>query len=575
MRYQGLGRKENPTERAIVEVVHPDGTYDCRVPGRPHPYTRLQTCGGQRPLHVGQTVEVAFVDYQRTGRRWMPFILGASKSHLGSGTSRGRVSRGLAWHNGVEGTPDYTGSLYSLDTGYRKWRLDTGWSIPGPWVSIVGYTTHQGYIVTLHNSHLRCYDAASGQLVWQRTVSGAVGMRYNPTLQELLAISLAGLASFTVLNADTGEVVWSTSEGVYHLGGLGIVPHLDRIYNLTPPSGYAGQWDPAFARWVRTSAGYQRTAPLTLAHPFSPGQTAGHGLGWSMSNISPSGTVGYTISNRRNNVLTMRFKEETYRKNTYNMTTTVGWSPPSNLWWDEVIETPVGLNPEGILNVNYQYFRNDCKRVWSWGWKQEYREGCWGLLDLATETCDVRESFVAEPPPVPTENYSNPVYWQDDRSWRDETVAPRPGVDYLFSGVTLSSPFVPYRVYQGMAADGSFYGSYVWDSQGNRWGDRGNYSAGLQPAAGPILVRSATIVQNAQRHVLWSGPSGDFFTGHGGESTRGEDPWVLVASPGGWHFRDFRTGAVLGPWAGRTPVMVSAGIIYDTDDDGNLRRWVG
>jgi hypothetical protein len=72
---------------------------------------------------------------------------------------------------------------------------------------------------------------------------------------------------------------------------------------------------------------------------------------------------------------------------------------------------------------------------------------------------------------------------------------------------------------------------------------------------------------------LWTLSAGDPFTGYGGESTRGEDPWVLVSSPGGWHFRDFRTGAVLGPWAGSMPVMVSAGIIYDTDDDGNLRRW--
>ena len=97
------------------------------------------------------------------------------------------------------------------------------------------------------------------------------------------------------------------------------------------------------------------------------------------------------------------------------------------------------------------------------------------------------------------------------------------------------------------------------------------------PSQGALAAvqNRATSVQSMTRDlsILWSLPAGDFFTGHGGESTRGEDPWVLVSSPGGWHFRDFRTGAVLGPWAGSMPVMVSAGIIYDTDDDGNLRRW--
>jgi hypothetical protein len=82
-----------------------------------------------------------------------------------------------------------------------------------------------------------------------------------------------------------------------------------------------------------------------------------------------------------------------------------------------------------------------------------------------------------------------------------------------------------------------------------------------------------SVIQNLA--PLWSLPSGYFFSGHGGESTRGEDSWVLASSPSEYHFRDFRTGALLGPWAGSTPVMVSAGIIYDTDDDGNLRRWVG
>ena len=190
MRFQGLGRKENPTERAIVEVVHPDGTYDCRVPGRPHPYTRLQTCGGQRPLHVGQTVEVAFVDYQRTGRRWMPFILGASKSHLESGMSRGRVSRGLAWHNGQHGTPDYTGSLYSLDTGYRKWRHDAGWSIPGPWDAIIGYTVDQGYILTVRDKDVRCYLAENGAPAWEYELPQA-GARpvYNPARREVVFVA--------------------------------------------------------------------------------------------------------------------------------------------------------------------------------------------------------------------------------------------------------------------------------------------------------------------------------------------------------------------------------------------------
>ena len=512
MRYQGLGRKENPTERAIVEVIHSDGTYDCRVPGRSHPYTRLQSCEGQTPLHVGQTVEVAFVDYQRTGRRWMPFILGASKSHLGSGTSRGRVSRGLAWHNGVEGKPDYTGSLYSLDTGYRKWRLDTGWSIPGSWDAIIGYTIDQGYILTVKGKDVRCYLAENGALAWEHELPEDGGRPiYNPKRQEVVFFynynRIDAIIEATTGSLLAGSHVLPTKAGrsVYRAFIWG-----DRLYE-----GRYYQWndyprDPYSHIWVRSgSAGYVPVGDVAWEIPKPP---------WMQPHQSRPG-VFYPFNHICNGKAAFVIHQHTTH-----------------------------------------LYKTDNRRAWV----------CLSLLDFATGINAITDVTYG-PPPIGEGYYSLTVNQHVTAMSRD---------GYMY-GMFL------YDKSDGSQFNHiSYYAS--WKPDGTRL-HTGPVESGWDPILRKPLILSPctsslavvrdldtdtwSVIQNLA--PLWSLPSGDFFSGHGGESTRGEDSWALVASLNGLHFRDFRTGALLGPWAGSTPVMVSAGIIYDTDDDGNLRRWVG
>jgi len=205
-------------------------------------------------------------------------------------------------------------------------------------------------------------------------------------------------------------------------------------------------------------------------------------------------------------------------------------------------------------------------------WEFTAKEGCWGFLDLSTGECTLREVFAPEPFVSPAENYENPSYWRDTRNYVGDPLLPYPPHTYgplLEATSTIVSP-------SGiMAADGDFYGSHAWTAAGSRSAAPLSGPTRAPACGGRVGRRDGDTwhVAKPDGSVLWSLSVGDSFTGYGGESTRGEDPWVLVSSPGGWHFRDFRTGAVLGPWAGSMPVMVSAGIIYDTDDDGNLRRW--
>lgn len=518
MRFQGLGRKENPTERAIVEVVHPDGTYDCRVPGRPHPYTRLQTCGGQRPLHVGQTVEVAFVDYQRTGRRWMPFILGASKSHLESGMSRGRVSRGLAWHNGVDGTPDYTGSLYSLDTGYRKWKHDAGWSIPGPWDAIIGYTVDQGYILTVHGKDVHCYLAENGAPAWEYELpQDGSSPVYNPARREVVFLGFFGDSTYVdaILDAVSGRIM----AGSHSLGFSSI--------------GYPYVWGekiliPARSSW-NVITGDQKPSSV-----------------WTRN-----GSAGYT------------FKREFYLTQA-----DISWG---NGYWGPYAQ-PGAIRWTGEMFISgkrlyyYSEYENSDKLPDTYGEDRSWR--CLGVLDLDTESSAIVDNTFGTPEPIGGYGANVNI---------EPVVVTRDGYLHGVLEGRRSPSILSYRFIEwGPDGHRTFEGPIV---QGTTKISSPDYLA--TPIFQPRLCNRDLVVARVTAGTcvmqngspLWSLPSGDRFTGYGGESTRGEDPWVLVSSPGGWHFRDFETGAVLGAWAGSMPVMVSAGIIYDTDDDGNLRRW--
>jgi hypothetical protein len=512
MRFQGLGRKENPTERAIVEVVHPDGTYDCRVPGRPHPYTRLQTCGGQRPLHVGQTVEVAFVDYQRTGRRWMPFILGASKSHLESGMSRGRVSRGLAWHNGADGTPDYTGSLYSLDTGYRKWRHDAGWSIPGPWDAIIGYTVDQGYILTVHGKDVHCYLAENGAPAWEYELPQAGGKPvYNPARREVVFWRRYGdsLCIDAILDAATGQSM--ADSHVLDAPGAGR-PYLwgDKLFWIKYSGGRPYEQPPSLI-WTRSgTAGYTSLRTIYL---MQADISWGNGIWKSMGAVGPAEGISTAQF-----VYGKRFYY-TYQYDNSNM----------------IPDTP-----------SDQYER----RAWE----------CLGVLDLETESSTITDNTFGTPGPIGGENVM---------IFLDLMVARSGHLHGILWGYIPYAVLSPVTRYVRYGSDGrrTFEGPIVRD--------KSDFYRGICNDDLVVVATSGSIVILKDGSPLWTLPAGDRFTGYGGESTRGEASWVLAYSPGGYHFRDFRTGAVLGPWAGSTPVMVSAGIIYDTDDDGNLCRWVG
>lgn len=525
MRFQGLGRKENPTERAIVEVVHPDGTYDCRVPGRPHPYTRLQTCGGQRPLHVGQTVEVAFVDYQRTGRRWMPFILGASKSHLESGMSRGRVSRGLSWHNGVAGTPDYTGSLYSLDTGYRPWKLDAGWSIPGPWVSIIGYTVDQGYILTVHGKDVRCYLAENGAPAWEYELPQE-GSRpvYNPARREVVLWGFFGddLRVEAILDAVSGRIMAGSHSLDYSGNGYPYV-WADKILY------------PARSRW-NVLTGDQKPSSV-----------------WTRN-----GSAGYTS-----------------KREFYLTQTDISWG--NGYWGQHYLPGAIRWTGEMFISGKRLYYYSDYQN--SDKLPDTYREDrawrCLGVLDLDTESSAIVDNTFGTPEPIG--GYGayvdiNPVVVTRDGYLHGVLEGRR-------SPSILSYRFLEWgpdghRTFEGPIVQGitnasspDFLGAPKFDP---RLHSRDLVVASIVVGVLPPAFATCVLQDGSP---LWTLPAGDSFSGHGGESTRGEAPWVLVYSQDGYHFRDFRTGAVLGPWAGRTPVMVSAGIIYDKDDDGNLRRW--
>ncbi len=285
----GLGRGEQPTERAIVEAVYDDGTCDCRVPGRPHPYTRLSSCSGRFRPHVGQTVTIAFIDYHRTGRRWMPFILGTNSGVLGSGVSTGSESRALAWHNGVTGAPDYTGSLYVMGAGYRPWKLDAGWSIPGPWDAIIGYTVDQGYILTVRGQQVRCCRESNGALAWSRDdmPEGARPV-YNPARREVVLLRQAspwthvdGILDAVTGGAVGGHTAWamggSSLEGLFVWG--------DRLYDMR-----LGLANPRL--WTRERDVYEPAGELALAQPSVP-WTAPLALWQSATTATPAGLAPY------------------------------------------------------------------------------------------------------------------------------------------------------------------------------------------------------------------------------------------------------------------------------------------
>jgi hypothetical protein len=592
-----LGRSEQPTERAIVEVVHEDGTCDCRVPGRPHPYTRLSSCSGRFRPHVGQTVEVAFIDYHRTGRRWLPFILGPSSACMGSGVSTGRESRHLAWHNGVAGTPNYTGSRYVLDTGYRPWKLDAGWSIPGHWQAIIGYTVDQGYILTVLGQQVRCYYAGNGALAWSQTLSSS-GLQplsppwtkpvYNPARREVVFLRQETPWTHVdaILDAVTGAVVgghtaWHNPatldlEGVYIWG--------DWLYDLRPTSGYAGQLPFSFQRYRRDGpSGYTLEGAVTLAHPFVPGNLGGEGLYWAgLTRATPDGLVPYTVENISSTFLCRMERLPSYEYWTVRIYGGQGYSPPPTLLYDRVEEH----------GGWYTFYRNSIGEA-----HQHYsfstKSGCMGLLDLGPGTSSVRDAVQAPPisDPAPDGRYA---YWWDHRWYSTDYLAPHLDQDWPPHGAThYRDSNAGIALYSLMAADGDFYGhSYEVSFEGSfETGSRYEYrswtaNGGLRavsslkrsrqgPASGgrAVAFSEGWHAIGPEGSILWSLPDGAIFTGHGGEAEDGAGAWVLVDNSGSYQFRDFNTGTVLGQWSGHKPAMISAGIIYDIDDAGNLRRW--
>lgn len=533
----------------------------------------------------GDQVVVGFVD--RDPKK--PFIVGHG-GFLGSGVSTGSESRALAWHNGVAGTPNYTGSRYVLDTGYRPWKLDAGWSIPGPWNAIIGYTVDQGYILTVRGRQVRCYRAGNGALAWSwdLATSGAKPV-YNPARREVVFLRQASVWTHVdvILDAVTGAVVGGPTawlnmaardlEGVYIWG--------DWIYDLRPTGGYAGQFPFPFQRYRRDGpSGYTLEGAVTLAHPFVPGDLGGEGLYWAgLTRATPDGLVPYTVRNIPSSTFLCRMERlPSYEYWTVRIYGGPGYSPDPTLLYDRVEEH----------GGWYTFYRNSIGEA-----HQHYRfgtqSGCMGLLDLGSGISSVRDA-VQPPPfsdPAPDGRYT---YWFDHRHYSTDYLAPNPDRDFPPHGVThyLESN-AGMAVYGLMAADGDFYGNSYWQSyegstetghsdEYRSWTAKGVLRAVSPlrwiregPASGGRAVASSEgwHVIGPEGSILWSLPDGASFTGHGGETVTGDNAWVLTTGEGGYKFRNFKTGAVLGEWTGNKPVMVSAGVIYDTDGDGNLRRW--
>lgn len=507
--FPGLGRSEHPTERAIVEVVHEDGTCDCRVPGRPHPYTRLASCSGKFRPHVGQTVEVAFIDYHRTGRRWLPFILGPSSACMGSGISSGGGPMVLAWHNGVAGTPNYTGSRYVLDTGYRPWKMDAGWSIPGPWNAIIGYTVDQGYILTVLGQQVRCYRANNGALVWSYDLPAEDAKPlYNPARREVVFLR-AGSPYVTpiqthvdvILDAVTGTVVGGHTawQRTSNLPLNGVVVWSDWIYDLRPRGDSLDPYtDPR--RFRRSGdGGYTPEGTLAMAQPSIP------------------------------------------------------WASSVRDWYGG-LATPAGQAPyamfgSGPVGSGFRYW------------------GSVGMLDLDAGTSSITD-VLHGPPPTTGESSGAHGFTVD-------TISP----DGTCVGRMQNGPTVHDNcVYEVMwDANGTRLATHrepnwpmlTWDTPRTLFPP----SAGRRIVADDNNTHQQSVVRDLSE-TLWTLPDGAYVTGHGGETSSGEDAWILTMGDEGYMFRDFDSGAVLGAWAGAWPVMVSAGVIYDTGGAGNLRRWM-
>jgi len=454
----------------------------------------------------------------------MPFVISSTgPRRTTSPIPTPEVSRGLSWHNGVAGTPDYTGSLYSLDTGYRPWQLDAGWSIPGPWNAIIGYTVDQGYILTVSGQQVRCYHAGNAALAWthELPVAGARPV-YNPARREVVFLrdSWPKIYVDIVLEASTGSAVGGSFSWDFINGSGFVVVYNDLIYDL----GHTEDRDPAV--FIRDGINGYR---------FLRNQTIDTSSGLS------GGTSSYHIP---------------------GLVTADGIAPYYVLGSKMVAESE-----HNHLYDGYQYWY------------------AIGILDLSTGSSSITETVLGPPPREYGIFGHYHKYYMEARITK---MAPD-GISYgrVTGYFTISPPDGdPYPRVEILLA--------AWDTSGARLATHGSLGWDTFPRTDyyriehPLSGRRASATGlmgegNPQTCVvkdlstkLWvkTGTSGQpVFSSYGGESPIGENQWILVRIDGAYKFMDPDNGNVLGDWDGTRPVMVSAGVIYDTDGDGNLRRW--
>jgi hypothetical protein len=512
------------TERGMVSAVNGDGTMDVTVSGRAHPYAGLQVMSGSGGVNAGDMVDVGFIDRHLHGRRWMPFVLGSNSACMGSGISSGGGPMVLSWHIGYSGTPNYTRSKYVLDTGYKIWVEDTSWTIPGPWDYIIGYTVYAvGYILTVKGADVKCYLASTGEVAWTRTLlETGSHPTFNPYRNEVVFLRDYNNKTYVdiVIDASTGSAVggsvsWDRING----SGL-VVVYNDLIYDL----GHTEDRDPAV--FIRDGInGYRFLRNQTI--------DTSSGLG--------GGTSSYYIRG---------------------------------------LVTADGIAPYYVLGSKMVA---ECERNHIYdGYQYSYAIG---ILDLSKGSSSITETVIGPPP----RKYSIFGYYQ---KYYMEARIDRMAPDGISHGrvtgyFTIFPPDGdPYPRGEELLA--------VWDTSGARLATHGSLGWDTVPYTDyyridyPLSSRRASATGlmgegNPQTCVvkdlstkLWvkTGTSGQpVFSSYGGESSIGENQWILVRIDGAYKFMDPNNGDVLGDWDGNEPVMVSAGVIYDVDDDGNLRRW--
>ena len=151
------------------------------------------------------------------------------KAELGKGLASFAVVGDRVFTAGNDGADKDTIWCLDLETGKPVWQHESAVPTKAHEMSIVPYgpattpTVVEGKVYCLsREGHLRCLDAATGQVVWQKSYLGdfggkrpVYGYSSSPAAQDgCLYLDVGGAKGSNVcLDAKTGEVVWQTGEG--------------------------------------------------------------------------------------------------------------------------------------------------------------------------------------------------------------------------------------------------------------------------------------------------------------------------------------------------------------------------